>query len=227
MKTLKSIVTFPFRALTKSLKKLRQKIAYFFEVKYQKDTTYILIILIIFIFGTSFLMWRDCLAYESKSKTSFKVNTERIERRINKYSARVINHSKEVRTTPEQQYTKAYREDTGFRGYIEAMQVKRNNPGNLVFANQPNATKDGRFASFKTPYDGFRALIMQITMDMNRGDDLQTFIYEYAPSSENDTIAYLNFLEEACGSRYLSLKDIDIVHLAVKITEFEHGIRFN
>jgi len=220
MKTLKSIVTFPFRALTKSLKKLRQKIAYFFEVKYQKDTTYILIILIIFIFGTSFLMWRDCLAYENETRT---INTPRTYKR----SESIKIKKPEASTTPEQQYTKAYREDTGFRGYIEAMQVKRNNPGNLVFANQPNATKDGRFASFKTPYDGFRALIMQITMDMNRGDDLQTFIYEYAPSSENDTIAYLNFLEEACGSRYLSLKDIDIVHLAVKITEFEHGIRFN
>jgi len=228
LKWIWKLIALPFLATYASLKRKRQKIAYFFEVKYQKDTTYILLILIIFIFGTSFLMWRDCLAYESKSETSFKVNTERIERRTNKYSARVINQSEEDRTTPEQQYIKAYREDTGFKSYIDNMKVANNNPGNLEYAGQPNSVEDGRFAKFNTPYNGFRALIMQINADLLRGDTLEKFISEYAPPEDNnDTEAYTQACESKVGSRKQLLKDLDVLALAVEIVNQEHSYKFN
>ena len=213
-----------YRAIKKAIKKsLRVIRDYYAELRRHPHKFYILLIINIFIFGTSFLMWRDCLAYESNLRSGIGNIYTRVEIPQDK-SERVQEENKD---TPEQQYLTAYREDTGFREYIDNAKVNSNNFGNLVFANQPNATKDGRFASFKTPYDGFRALIKQLEADMARGDSLEKFIYEYAPPEENDTAKYLNFLEEACGSRYLSLHDVDILLLAVKITEFEHSYKFN
>jgi hypothetical protein len=76
-----------------------------------------------------------------------------------------------------------------------------NNPGNLRFANQTGATLgEGGFAKFSTPEDGAKALENQIKLDASRNLTLSQFVSKYAPPSENDTVAYLNYLISATGA---------------------------
>jgi hypothetical protein len=73
---------------------------------------------------------------------------------------------------------------------------KNNNPFNLKYAGQTGATKakSGGFAMFKTVKDGVRAGYRQIALDADRGHTVGTFLAKYAPPSENNTSAYLNFI---------------------------------
>jgi len=73
---------------------------------------------------------------------------------------------------------------------------KNNNPGNLRYAGQREAVgqDDRGFAKFATPWAGWRALIAQIRLDQRRGLTVRQFVYKYAPPSENDSAAYLEFV---------------------------------
>jgi hypothetical protein len=80
--------------------------------------------------------------------------------------------------------------------------VRNNNPGNLRFANQREAIgKDSSgFAIFPTPEAGLRAMEAQIKLDtQTRGQSLTQFISKYAPSNENDTQQYINFVSKETG----------------------------
>lgn len=74
-----------------------------------------------------------------------------------------------------------------FREYINSLNVKRNNPGNLRCANQLNSTCEGGFAKFPDVVDGFRALVKQCELDQSRDLTLRQFITKFSPHSENDT----------------------------------------
>ena len=71
-----------------------------------------------------------------------------------------------------------------------------NNPGNLRFANQKGAIEDSGFAVFRSSVDGWIALVRQIALDQKRGLTIAEFIQKYAPPSENNSNAYLNFILE-------------------------------
>jgi hypothetical protein len=78
---------------------------------------------------------------------------------------------------------------------------RHNNPGNLVYANQPGATKgeqrpDGTYwAKFDTPQQGYVGVQNQVKLDASRGYDIAGLIKKYAPSSDNnDTNAYINYV---------------------------------
>lgn len=82
--------------------------------------------------------------------------------------------------------------------------IRNNNPGNLNYAGQPGAElepgKKGRFAKFKTPEQGLAALANQLRLYGKRGlNTVRAIIGRYAPSSENDTNAYTNFVERTMG----------------------------
>jgi hypothetical protein len=71
-----------------------------------------------------------------------------------------------------------------------------NNPGNLRFAHQKESTgpdPDG-YAVFPSAPAGWRALISQIVLDKSRGLNLGDWMLKYAPSNENDTVAYTAFV---------------------------------
>ncbi len=127
--------------------------------------------------------------------------------------------------TTEEQYWYALKNDVGFRAYIVNMIVPNNNPGNLRFANQPNATAGGAFAYFPDTITGFRALLMQLEVDKGRGDTITTLIEDYAPRKENNTDKYIqdvvNEIEKPADTL---LSDLDIIHLATIITSLEHSI---
>lgn len=70
--------------------------------------------------------------------------------------------------------------------------IRNNNPGNLRVA--PNAVgNDGAFAVFDKPDDGLAAMSRQLQLYGDRGNNTPYgIIHTYAPSSENNTQAYIN-----------------------------------
>jgi len=77
--------------------------------------------------------------------------------------------------------------------------VRNNNPGNLEASSwtqtQPGFIgSDGRFAIFKTQQDGEKALEALLKGSKYNQLNLQQAISKYAPSSENDTRAYIQRL---------------------------------
>ena len=101
---------------------------------------------------------------------------------------------------------------------------RNNNPLNLRFAKQKDATgkDDDGFAIFPTPQAGWRAAHHQIKLDQKKGLTLKEFIFKFAPPNENDTNAYLEFVEDHLGdSNYTSLHFIDVYALAGVMAQYE------
>lgn len=103
---------------------------------------------------------------------------------------------------------------------------KANNPGNLVYAGQPNARPvkfSGKiFASYTSPELGFRALIKQVQSDQNKGLTLEQFINKYAPAHENNTALYTSFVTENLQSdRTTNIKNLNAIELAKAMAKFE------
>jgi hypothetical protein len=98
-----------------------------------------------------------------------------------------------------------------------------NNPGNLIFAGQPNALKgDGGFAKFPTPELGFRALIKQVQADQRRNLSLRDFITKYAPPTENNTEKYIKDVSSELGiEESKNIAELDPIELAKKMAKFE------
>lgn len=80
---------------------------------------------------------------------------------------------------------------------------RNNNPGNLNFAGQAGAMLEGsggRFAKFQTAYDGLRAMARQLMLYAKRGiNSVEGIISTWAPSSENNTGAYVNSISSRLG----------------------------
>lgn len=80
---------------------------------------------------------------------------------------------------------------------------RNNNPGNLNFAGQAGAmleSSGGRFAKFQTAYDGLRAMARQLMLYARRGiNSVEGIISTWAPSSENNTGAYVNAISSRLG----------------------------
>lgn len=93
-----------------------------------------------------------------------------------------------------------------------------NNPGNLVFANQAYATRNGRWALFDTMEHGIDALKRQIQLDTDRRDTLYVFLSAYAPESENDLWGYINFISLHTGieaDTWIGYADVDELIVAI------------
>jgi hypothetical protein len=73
---------------------------------------------------------------------------------------------------------------------------KNNNPVNLRYKGQRESIGKGEkdFALFSTPMAGWRAAHSQIALDITRGLTIREFIFKFAPPSENNTNAYLDFV---------------------------------
>ena len=80
----------------------------------------------------------------------------------------------------------------------DSLSVRNNNPGNLKFMNQPGAVKgDKDFAKFTDYKTGKNALMNQIKLDASRGHTVESFIYKYAPPSDNNpTDKYVDFVTD-------------------------------
>jgi len=129
--------------------------------------------------------------------------------------------------TPEQEYYYLLENDIEFKEYINSIKVSNNNPGNLTFYNQPNATREGRWASFETIEAGFRALIMQVQLDQTRNLTLSSFMYKYAPPEENNTEQLIFNMSGRLGlPRETKLNLINTILLAKDITMQENSVKY-
>lgn len=82
--------------------------------------------------------------------------------------------------------------------------IRNNNPGNLNYVGQAGATKEagpnGRFAVFQTAEEGLQALANQLRRYGSRGiNSVRAIISKFAPSSENNTQAYINSVSKGLG----------------------------
>lgn len=102
---------------------------------------------------------------------------------------------------------------------------RNNNPANLRFAGQRNASKgEGGFAKFPSPEAGAQALYDQIRLDAGRGATLDQFIAKYAPPQENDTKTYQSRLRKAFNmSGNAPLDAVDPLAVARFIAQQESG----
>ncbi|MHB8811685.1 MAG: hypothetical protein ACYDAE_00280 [Steroidobacteraceae bacterium] len=81
--------------------------------------------------------------------------------------------------------------------------LRYNNPGNLKYAGQDNASRvfgGGGFAAFGTPQAGLLALANQLELDRSRGlNTISSIISRYAPPGENDTAGYIKDIASRLG----------------------------
>jgi hypothetical protein len=107
----------------------------------------------------------------------------------------------------------------------QARGLRNNNPGNLRYKGQAGASNAGGFAQFKSMADGIRAASKQIDLYMKRGlNTISKIISTYAPSSENDTDAYIKDVSKRLGkSADAPLTDNDKAQLLAAIFAHESG----
>ena len=87
--------------------------------------------------------------------------------------------------------------------YVENIPTRSNNPGNLMYAGQPNAIPGvpkpggGSFALFANPQSGKEALERQVIKNtQERGQTINQMMAKYAPKSENKTNKYVKNLSK-------------------------------
>lgn len=109
--------------------------------------------------------------------------------------------------------------------------VRNNNPGNLRDDGSPwigRTGVSGGFLTFRTPEHGMRALAIDLLTGYGRGENTLTAIFrQYAPSSENDTAAYIRAVAQRMGVRAdqaLNLRDEGVLSsLMGAIVRHENG----
>ncbi len=110
--------------------------------------------------------------------------------------------------------------------------IRNNNPGNLNFAKQKGATLEagphGRFAVFGSMEEGIAALVRQIGLYVSRGrNTIRKILEVYAPSSENNTGAYIAAVSKALGIGPDDALDPEnasqVMGLVRAITDHENG----
>ena len=114
------------------------------------------------------------------------------------------------------------------RGY------RNNNPGNLiktstVWVGQTLPGDDAQFMTFDTMEYGYRAVFVLLNGYINKGyDTINTIIARYAPSSENNTSAYINHVVQLTGIAADTVLDFsnsqDMIKLVAAISTVENGI---
>jgi len=90
-------------------------------------------------------------------------------------------------------------------GTLKPRGIRNNNPGNLNYARQAGASKEGgengRFAVFGNMRDGIAALYKQLQLYIGRGvNTIESIVNKYAPASDNNNVgAYVRQLVGATG----------------------------
>lgn len=102
----------------------------------------------------------------------------------------------------------AKREGFGIAG---AVPTRNNNPGDLRHApgaHHEPGDPDG-IGSFTTPEEGWQMLDRQLGLYAERGLTLQAAAYKFAPPSENNSAAYLQFLvQNLPGSNTMPMSEV-------------------
>ena len=127
---------------------------------------------------------------------------------------------------------------TSYLGRTELpLGLRNNNPGNLVLTNigwlgkVPNdQNTDRHFEQFTSIEYGLRAMAMDLRTDIRKGQNTITrLVYEYAPPTENDTQAYIAYVEKNTGINRDQTITPDFATLKKLIrakTTFENGAQY-
>lgn len=112
---------------------------------------------------------------------------------------------------------------------------RNNNPGNLkhtangrllsAYTGEIRPTVDSTFRAFKSNLWGYRALLHQLNAYLKRGlNTIEEIIPTYAPSTENNTRAYVSDVSKWTGwSVNKKIQPSDLVTLAAAISRKESG----
>lgn len=120
------------------------------------------------------------------------------------------------------------------RGFIQPRGIRNNNPGNLNYAGQAGATKEGgpggRFATFETPELGITAMAKNLMayQDKYAINTVSKIVSRWAPSSDGNNVpAYVAAVSKQTGFKpeeSLDLKDPKVLApLISAITKHENG----
>lgn len=114
--------------------------------------------------------------------------------------------------------------------------IRNNNPGNLVKTSIPwkgkvplSQNTDSRFEQFKAFWYGVRAMIKDISGDINKDgqNTIRKLITTYAPPSENHTETYIEYIANQTGwspDRIIDSGNVDDMYKLVKaISKYENG----
>ena len=110
--------------------------------------------------------------------------------------------------------------------------VRNNNPGNIKIANNDwkgkipvSQNTDGTFEQFESMPYGVRALRVLLTNYVNQGHNtIEKIIKKYAPSSENHTQNYINYVASRTGiSSGMPVYSFNVPEILKAIIEFENG----
>lgn len=111
--------------------------------------------------------------------------------------------------------------------------IRNRNPGNIEygkFAKSMGATgSDGRFAVFESMEDGIKAAVALLRSYAERGiDTVQSIISKWAPSTENNTKAYIDAVAKQIGVSPDAHLNVDqLSEVANAIFRHENGSAFN
>ncbi|MFN7996947.1 MAG: hypothetical protein U0Q18_25255 [Bryobacteraceae bacterium] len=95
----------------------------------------------------------------------------------------------------------AIAQQEGYGASPSNLPTRLNNPGDLIYAGQPGATRDASgFARFATAEAGWAALDAQLALDASRGLTLSQEISKWAPPTQNNTAAYLSNISSWTGA---------------------------
>lgn len=121
-----------------------------------------------------------------------------------------------------------------FRTSNYARGIRNNNPGNLVKTATPwqgkvphSENTDSRFEQFTSVEMGLRALMKNVQSHIKRGKNtLEKLINIWAPTFENNTQRYINYVSRKTGFSPSEIIDADkqtLLKIAHAIVEFENG----
>lgn len=154
--------------------------------------------------------------------------------RLTKWWHGITGGSAPLALSPQQQAAQDSISNAGFPALLNQPRgIRNNNPGNLNYAGQSGATKEGgengRFAVFSSMRDGIAALYKQIQLYFSRGvNTIETVVNKYAPASDNNNVqAYIKQLVGATGKQadeQLSGEDTETVFKLIRgIIHHENG----
>lgn len=110
--------------------------------------------------------------------------------------------------------------------------IRNNNPGNLRISENAWQGKvpvaqntDGAFEQFISPEYGIRALFIDLRSKINRGlNTIDKIMHVYAPTNENNTIAYITAIENMTGiGRNKTITVNEIPAIIPAIIKVENG----
>lgn len=109
--------------------------------------------------------------------------------------------------------------------------IRNNNPGNIEYNRSVQwvgqVGSDGRFIIFSDPVYGIRAMARILASYRARGIvTVEKIIETWAPPHENNTAAYIQFVEQRTGwSRYKTVNEPDYPRLIDAITFKENSLQ--